>query len=137
MASGVALTPAIIATWPTPNYVDPVSQRASIDAAVYATTITMLCFVTARIYVRANQKSGVGSDDWFIVAAAVRSFPRSFNLYLIGVDLWYSNFCMLIDLDDRRSRAPSLRRKAGIACELCKGTKLRLHAASDGLTNSS
>jgi len=72
MTSDAALTPAIIATWPVPNYVDPVSQRASIDAAIYATTITMVCFVIARIYVRANQEAGIAAEDWIIVVAAVR-----------------------------------------------------------------
>jgi hypothetical protein len=71
MATGAALTPAIIATWPVPNYVDPVSRRTSIDTTIYATTIIMMCFVTARIYVRANTKWGVGADDWIIAAAAV------------------------------------------------------------------
>ncbi|KAH6851462.1 hypothetical protein BKA58DRAFT_348647 [Alternaria rosae] len=71
MASGTALTPAIIATWPVPNYVDPVSQREAVEAAIYATTIPMVCLVASRIYVRANQKSGVGADDWIMVGAAV------------------------------------------------------------------
>jgi len=71
MASGTALTPAIIATWPIPNYVDPVSQRGSVEAAIYATTTPMVLFVAGRIYVRANQKSGVGADDWIMVGAAV------------------------------------------------------------------
>lgn len=72
MATGLKITPAILASWPVPNYVDPISQSASIEAALYATTIIMICFVIARIYVRANQASGIGADDWIIVAAAVR-----------------------------------------------------------------
>jgi len=33
----------------------------------------MVLFVAGRIYVRANQKSGVGADDWIMVGAAVCS----------------------------------------------------------------
>lgn len=62
-----------IASWPTPNYVDPVSQRKSIEAAIYTITITMLFFVAARVYVRLNQSSGMKIDDWIMVAAAVLS----------------------------------------------------------------
>ncbi|KAA8626416.1 hypothetical protein Ptr902_00799 [Pyrenophora tritici-repentis] len=83
MASGSALTPEIIFSWPKPNYVDPVSQKASIDAAVYATTITMICFVAARLYVRANQKSGIVADDWIMVAAAVSNTATSVCLLIL------------------------------------------------------
>ncbi|KAE8862440.1 hypothetical protein PTNB29_05002 [Pyrenophora teres f. teres] len=73
MATGAALTPDIVLSWPTPNYVDPVSQKVSIEAAVYAITITMICFVAARLYVRGNQKSGIATDDWIMISNTATS----------------------------------------------------------------
>ncbi|KAI4667563.1 uncharacterized protein J4E79_002252 [Alternaria viburni] len=92
MASGTALTPAIIATWPIPNYVDPVSQRGSVEAAIYATTIPMVLFVAGRIYVRANQKSGVGADDWIMVGAAYN--VASVTMYNASMTLTKLSVCM-------------------------------------------
>ncbi|RMZ74449.1 integral membrane [Pyrenophora seminiperda CCB06] len=85
MASGSALTPAILATWPVPNYIDPVTRRAPLDAAIYATTIPMVLFVAARIYVRANQKSGIGIgiDDWIIVGATMFGIATSVTLLIL------------------------------------------------------
>ncbi|EAT88340.2 hypothetical protein SNOG_04580 [Parastagonospora nodorum SN15] len=67
-----APTPEIIATWPTPNYDNPKSIKTSIEAVVYSTTIAMLLFVGSRIFVRTKSKLGMGVDDWFMTAAAVR-----------------------------------------------------------------
>lgn len=83
MATGAALTPDIVLSWPTPNYVDPVSQKVSIEAAVYAMTITMICFVAARLYVRGNQKSGIATDDWIMVAAAISNTATSACLLVL------------------------------------------------------
>jgi hypothetical protein len=67
-----APTPEIIATWPTPNYDNPKSIKTPIEAVVYSTTIAMLLFVGSRIFVRTKSKLGMGVDDWFMIAAAVR-----------------------------------------------------------------
>jgi len=83
MATGSSITPAIIATWPVPNYVNPESQKSSIDAAIYATTITMLFFVAARVFVRLNQSSGMKIDDWTMVAAAIFSVAIGANLLVL------------------------------------------------------
>lgn len=64
------ITPAIIATWPRPNYDNPVTRQSATDAVIYSTTILMLLFIGARFYVRANSKTGLGREDWFMLFSA-------------------------------------------------------------------
>lgn len=71
MATAALITPEILASWPTPNYVNPVSRGRAVEAAAYTTTIAMLLFVGARYYVRENQKAGLGVDDLLLLASAV------------------------------------------------------------------
>jgi hypothetical protein len=97
MASGFALTLDILATWPIPNYENPVSQQTSIEAALLTTTIVMILFVTARVYVRLNQKSGMGADDWVMVAAGVRLLSQPIHTTLTILDNIHSPHSRSLD----------------------------------------
>jgi hypothetical protein len=65
--------PEVMATWPEPNYVDPVRRgnESIIIQAVLVALVTL--FVSIRLYARlVITKAGIGLDDVLIVMAAVR-----------------------------------------------------------------
>lgn len=63
--------PSILSTWPTPNYVDPVtrSDRGPIFCTIIA-AITVVC-VALRLWTRAVVLRSFGLDDWLIAWAVV------------------------------------------------------------------
>lgn len=74
-------TPEIIASWPPPNYDNPVSRTASIEAVLYSTTILMIVFFDARFYVQANQTGGgIGKKDWCMFVAVVGILNKKLEL---------------------------------------------------------
>ncbi len=67
------LPPAeVIATWPTPNYINPVTRGpALVIIELIALPISTICLVL-RLYTRMYVvRNGTGWDDWIMVAAAV------------------------------------------------------------------
>src|ERR1700761_334911 len=78
--------PEVIASWPTPNYKDPVTR----GPALIITELTILPFaltcVALRLWVRIRWLHKSWWDDWLMVVAAV-SFIRSYIMPLP------SNFC--------------------------------------------
>lgn len=66
------LSPSVIASWPKPNYVDPVRRSwLPAFAIVWQSVSTVLVFV--RFYLRARRRAGpFGWDDAFIAIAWVR-----------------------------------------------------------------
>lgn len=64
--------PEVTATWPEPNYVNPVRRgnESIIIQAVLVALVTL--FVSIRLYARlVITKAGIGLDDVLIVMAAV------------------------------------------------------------------
>jgi len=73
--------PEVIATWPTPNYIDPVKRGpALIVVELTILPIALIC-LALRLHVRINIVNRVGWDDWLMVASTV-SFLYRFPLYL-------------------------------------------------------
>lgn len=63
--------PEILATHPTPNYIDPETRGPGLlicNAVLFALAFV---FVAARVYTRTHVSGGFGLDDLFIVAAIV------------------------------------------------------------------
>ena len=64
--------PEVMATWPEPNYVNPVRRgnESIIIQAVLVALVTL--FVSIRLYARlVITKAGIGLDDVLIVISAV------------------------------------------------------------------
>lgn len=61
--------PSVIASWPTPNYVNPVSRGPAL--LIVELTIGSIAIVTllARLYVRIFKVNKSGLDDWLMLAA--------------------------------------------------------------------
>lgn len=67
--------PSVIASWPTANYVSPVSRGPAL--LIVELTIGSIAIVTllARLYVRIFKVNKSGLDDWLMLAAMVSPFP--------------------------------------------------------------
>ena len=70
MSSG-SLTPAVIASWPTPNYVDPITRGALLPASVIVLQIMVALAVAARLYARFFMLKSPGIDDFLVIFAMV------------------------------------------------------------------
>jgi hypothetical protein len=66
-------TLADMATWPTPNYVDPITIVPAIKGVMTTFTVLMLPFVATRMQMRLRSKGNLGADDYIIIFAAVGS----------------------------------------------------------------
>lgn len=64
--------PEVVATWPTPNYVDPV-RRGNESIIIQGVLIALVViFVSIRLYARlAITKAGIGLDDVLICVSTV------------------------------------------------------------------
>lgn len=61
----------VIASWPEPNYIDPVTRGpALIIVECIGLAIALVCLIL-RLYVRAFLMRNIGLDDWIMVAAMV------------------------------------------------------------------
>ena len=70
--------PEVMASWPTPNYIDPVTRGpALIIVVVLALTIGVIC-LGLRLYIRTRILRNLDWDDWLMVAGAV--YIRTTNL---------------------------------------------------------
>jgi hypothetical protein len=64
-------TLADMATWPHPNYVDPVTVVPALKGVMATFTVLMLPFVATRVQMRMRSKGKLGMDDYIIMFAAV------------------------------------------------------------------
>ncbi len=66
-----APTPAEMAAWPAPNYVNPSTLTNATISVTTIATVTMLPCVIIRLYFRRRLKGRFGIDDIVIIIAAV------------------------------------------------------------------
>jgi hypothetical protein len=59
-------------SWPSPNYVNPVSRQWVVIGVEAPITFIAALFVAARFYSRTYIKHVLGWDDWLMLAAMVR-----------------------------------------------------------------
>ncbi len=63
--------PEVLATWPKPNYVDPVTRGPAL-VIVELTALSLSSIILGmRLYTRAYVTRNLGWDDWVMVAGAV------------------------------------------------------------------
>jgi hypothetical protein len=81
-----SVTPEVLASWPAPNYVDPVTR----GNALYIVNSIWLCFatiaVTLRVYTRIWIRNWFGLDDAFVLFALV-SHLLSISM-AVGGGIW-------------------------------------------------
>jgi len=62
---------AVIATWPTPNYIDPVTRGPEVVVVSVILGGLAVAVVAARIYARVHILKSFGIDDGLILLATV------------------------------------------------------------------
>jgi len=82
MPGGPSPPAEVIATWPAPNYVNPVRHNAALT--VICCVFGSLSFLTvgARLWARFQIQHNPGLDDWLMIGALV---PMSGLLVIVGI----------------------------------------------------
>ncbi|KAF2472809.1 uncharacterized protein BDR25DRAFT_200116, partial [Lindgomyces ingoldianus] len=70
-------TPADIAGWPAPNYVNPETRRPLVLSVEIPLCILVIMFTFVRFYSRTVIIQALGVDDWFMLAATIISVGTS------------------------------------------------------------
>ncbi|KAJ8068770.1 hypothetical protein OCU04_002466 [Sclerotinia nivalis] len=66
-------SPEILASWPTPNYVDPVTRGNAVLVVNAVLFPVVLFIILIRLYTRLQISKSFGLDDWLIIAAMLPS----------------------------------------------------------------
>ena len=70
MAGGILPPLSVIASWPTPNYVNPVQRGWGLVIATITLSVLSFSMVCARLLARFKARN-MGSDDWIIMISIV------------------------------------------------------------------
>jgi hypothetical protein len=68
------LTPAVVATWPIPNYVDPITRGPELYIINSIWLLIATFAVALRLYSRIWIRNWFGLDDIFVLVALVCNF---------------------------------------------------------------
>jgi hypothetical protein len=115
-----APTPAEMALWPAPNYVNPATMASATISVTTITTLTMLPFVISRVYFRTKLKGRLSIDDIVIVIAAVRRVRDENQLTGQVAHHHIHGSCNL--RNKMGIRIPPLGRKTRVGSHLQEGT---------------
>lgn len=72
MPGGFYPPPSVIASWPTPNYVDPPERGVGVVIVAVIFGVLMLVTASARLWVRFRILREPGLDDYLIALSVVR-----------------------------------------------------------------
>ncbi|KAF2639432.1 hypothetical protein P280DRAFT_402478 [Massarina eburnea CBS 473.64] len=88
-------SPAEMAEWPTPNYVNPVTRRPMVMGVEITFIILVILFTSCRFYSRIFIVKGLGLDDLMMLIASIASVGASIMMcistgaeYQTGYHLW-------------------------------------------------
>jgi hypothetical protein len=62
----------VMLSWPTPNYINPVTQPKAIPILACVLGPLAVCLLFTRLWVRIRMQRNAGADDWLMVVALVR-----------------------------------------------------------------
>ncbi|KAI2427842.1 hypothetical protein LOZ52_002918 [Ophidiomyces ophidiicola] len=95
MAGGFHPPPAVMASWPRPNYVNPPTRGEGVMIVALVLGVLMLIFVSLRVWVRFRVQREPGVDDYIVLAAVVRD-PQ--YIAFQHVTMFWSNggVCLLV-----------------------------------------
>lgn len=66
-------TPQELASFPKPNYVDPITRRPLIVGVMGIMTVAVMLIMSCRLYSRTVLVYAIGWDDWIMLLATVSS----------------------------------------------------------------
>ena len=67
--------PEVVATWPPPNYINPVTRGPTLIIVELITLAISLISLGLRLYVRIKLFGRIELDDWLMMGGAVRGWP--------------------------------------------------------------
>ena len=94
MLTKVAAPLSVIASWPTPNYVDPTNRGPALEYVCIIFSVLAITIVAARIYSRLVITRAPGWDDFLVVVGLIFSIAMSVmivianKLYFSGRHVW-------------------------------------------------
>ena len=68
--------PDVIASWPAPNYINPVSRGNLLAVSTVVLQVAVFLVVGARLWARFIIKKSSGVDDWLVIFAMVSCIAR-------------------------------------------------------------
>src|ERR1700712_3863358 len=89
MLTKVAAPPSVIASWPTPNYINPPNRGPALEYVGIVFSVLALTVVSARIYSRLFITRAPGWDDILIVAGLAGSIAMTV-MVIIANKLFFS-----------------------------------------------
>jgi hypothetical protein len=75
--------PEVMATWPQPNYDDPVRRGNALIITELSIVSVAILTLVARLYVRFRIVRTSGADDWVMLVAMV-SRPMHISIYFLA-----------------------------------------------------
>jgi hypothetical protein len=63
-----------LASFPNPNYVNPVTRQPLVVGVTIAMSILITTFISCRVYSRSVLVRAIGWDDWIMISAGVSGF---------------------------------------------------------------
>ena len=63
--------PNVLASWPKPNYIDPVTRGPELQIICTLLAVVMVVVLALRVWVRTRIIKAMGADDWLILTALV------------------------------------------------------------------
>lgn len=75
-------SPDVMATWPAPNFEDPVTAGPALNVIAILFLLIAYLFVFLRIYVRAYLLRSFGVDDWLMVVCLLPALALAITAYM-------------------------------------------------------
>jgi hypothetical protein len=90
-------SPDVMASWPSPNFVNPITQGPALNVIAIFFLLLAYLFVGLRIYVRAYLLRSFGADDWLMVICLVPALALAITAYMSTSYGWVRQFAFFID----------------------------------------
>lgn len=84
-----SLTPAsVAATWPAPNYVDPVTKGPALQVLSILLLVITISVIALRVYARAYLLRSFGTDDWLITICLLPAIMLNVTAFIANYYGW-------------------------------------------------
>lgn len=80
-------TPAEFASFPEPNYVNPITRQPLVVGVMVPLSVLVIVFMFCRLYSRTILVNAIGWDDWIMMLAGV-SFDATILVLYTEVLTW-------------------------------------------------
>lgn len=99
MAALTQIPLSVIASFPTPNYIDPVTRGAGLVVVNVIFLVLITVCVALRLYTRIAIKRWFGIDDWFIILAYIFTVGTDITVILANERYYWNRHIWDIPLN--------------------------------------